>query len=79
MNISRTKIYNIVKYVALYGGKTDYAAWLKKFHKYICWLNVCNVLGVHASYVCRMAGGKGLIEHILIVCLMNQNPSSSCE
>jgi len=30
MNISQTKIYNIVKYMAFYGGKTDYAAWFKK-------------------------------------------------
>jgi len=51
----------------------------KKFRKYICWLNVFNVLDVHVSIVCRMTGGKGLIEHILIVCFTNQNPTSSCE
>jgi hypothetical protein len=36
MNISQTKIYKIVKYMAFYGGKMDYTAWLKKFRKYIC-------------------------------------------
>jgi len=79
MNISQTRMDNIVQYMAFYGGKTDYAAWLKKFRKCSCWLNVCNVLGVRASCVYRMAGGKQLIEHILIVCFTNQNPTSSCE